>query len=124
MSTFIKEITYKSRQLSGHKWVKENVTKSVHFNELDETIKSQHKLHFRITSLWKTIGEGDEKQIKIDSDSMYDITVEAIKQLVVVNENFTETDLAEFLSDSKALLKFGSWFTENHLIPFMKDSAL
>ena len=121
--TFKHKIKYSSKQMTASGWGKGKVEKEVTFDELDETIKAQHRLHFKIVSLYtaKPSDDTSEVQVKIDTDTMYDITVEAIKILAHTDENFTEVDLKEFLADSLAILKFGRWFMGEHLVPFIVE---
>lgn len=124
MGTFQKEIRYQSKELVGTHFQKVKKKRTVTFNELDETEQSQHRLHFRIMSLYKSkmsVVEGEETQVQIDTDTLYDITVESIKKLVVLDEGFREIDLKEFLACSLATLKFGLWFLEEHILPFIKE---
>lgn len=102
-------------------WTKSKVEKEVTFDELDETIKAQHRLHFKIIGLYKTEQSEttNEVKFKIDPDTLYEITVEAIKVLAHVDETFGEGDLKEFLTDSLAILKFGRWFMGEHMVPFV-----
>lgn len=132
MSTFPKKITYMSSVLDGHHMVKKEVTKVATFKELDRLDKNQHKLHFMILSLYqnrvKDEGEIDDpsvSKIKLDSGALYDLTVKSIRTLILCAEKqneemdaFVETDKAEFLNDSVAILNFGLWFLENHISPF------
>lgn len=99
-------------------------TKTVTFYDLNRTDKRQHKLHFRLISLFEgTEGSiGDPESIDINTDGFYDITVKAFKTLVIVDgEKFTKTDLEEFLNDSGAILPFGMWMLKEKFSPFFKN---
>jgi hypothetical protein len=123
MSTFKHEIRFKQNQLDGLEMKLRTVKKTVTFRELDETNKDQHRLHFRIMSLYKTKMEVDErtKTMSIDTDVLYEITVESVKLLAVVDDSFTEMEMKEFLASSIGVLKFGLWFLENHITPFILE---
>jgi hypothetical protein len=126
MSTFEKVISYKSRVLRGTHHVIERVEKKATFNELNEMEQGQHKLHFKIMSLYRTRVLSDSEETKvaeIDTDILYDLTVLSVKSLAVVDDEFTEIDLREFLGCSLSILKFGMWFLENHILPFIKEYA-
>lgn len=121
--TFTKEISWISYELNDNTKGLEEVQKTanVTFKSLNQTDKSQHKLHFMIISMFQS-GDGDAA--KLDSDVLYDITVKAVNQLVVCDENFKERDKTEFLHDSMALLQFGLWLFGNQFAPFFQKSAL
>lgn len=95
----------------------EIIKKTAIFEELSRTAKEQHKLHFKIVSVFSSSLKEDEK-FTLDSDGMYDLVVLAINKLLQVNENFTETDKKEFLLDSGAIWKFGMWLMGEKLTPF------
>lgn len=125
MNTFKKEISYKSKHFDTHtsKWIMKKIKKEVSFSELDETEQSQHRLHFRIMSLYKTkmsVIDGEKTGVYLDSDTLYDITVEAVKKLAILDESFTEQDLKEFTLCSLSLLNFGQWFLGEHILPFIE----
>lgn len=123
MSTFQHKIHYMSNVLDDEKGrvEKKRVDKIVHFKELDETDTNQHDLHFKLFSLYRTKSNGIDSSVVIDTTVLREITVEAIKLLVVLDENFTHVDLKEFLASSLGLLKFALWFAENHLLPFIRQ---
>lgn len=122
MKTFEKEISYVSWGVDAEKetTVETLVTKTATFKELSRTDKTQHKLHFKLISLFEGLErEKDESDsIGISSDGLYDITVKAVNILFVPTTNFTEADKKEFLSDSMALLDFGLWIFKNQFSPF------
>jgi hypothetical protein len=121
METFEKEITFLSKQLvDGTEWALVETSKMATFKELSRVDKNQHKLHFMLISLFSsTQNEDEENKTVIDSDSLYDLTVKAIKMLLVVNNSFNDTDKAEFLNDSGAILNFGLWALKEKFTPFL-----
>lgn len=125
-NTFKKEISYKAKVFDTVKdrWVMKKIVKDVSFSELDETDTTQHRLHFRIMSLYKTkmsVVDGEKQGVYLDSDTLYDITVEAVKKLAVIDDSsFTAQDLKEFTSCSLSLLNFGQWFLGEHILPFIE----
>lgn len=130
MSTFSKEISFLSLTLNPDKisedhngWEEIPTTKVAIFNDLSRRDKKQHKLHFAIVSLFSRAGTENEngKQINLDSDEIYDITVRAIKDLLIIDEKFTEADKKELLADSGALIDFGFWLIGEKIIPFFQN---
>jgi hypothetical protein len=113
-------------------------TATVTFNSLNRTDRSQHKLHFKIISLFEGMGESQkesleratteyekdqamkETELGIKTDVLYDITVKAVALLVVCDDNFTEHDKKELLNDSIALLNLGLWLFGNEFAPFFQ----
>ena len=123
--TFDKEITWVGYDIdeSTNSTVENVRTKIATFNELSRTNKSQHKLHFKIVSLFEGLEKekGEENTTGISTDALYDITVKAINILSVPNPSFTEMDKIEFLNDSLALLNFGMFLFKNHFTPFFSN---
>lgn len=122
MKTFEKEVSYVSWEVDTEKneTVETVVTKTATFKELSRTDKTQHKLHFKLISLFEGLEKekGEENSIGISSDGLYDITVKAINILFVPTDIFTEQDKKEFLNDSMALLDFGLWLFKEQFTPF------
>jgi hypothetical protein len=120
--TFEKEITWVSWEVDAEKneTVETPRTKIATFNELSRTDKTQHKLHFKLLSLFEGLEreKGEADSVGISSDGLYDITVKAINILLVPNTVFTEMDRKEFLNDSIALLEFGMWLFKEKFSPF------
>lgn len=126
MGTFERTIKYKSQVLRGAQHVIESVEKKVTFNELNDMDAAQHRLHFKIMSLYRLriLSDSDETKVaEIDTDTLYDLTVLSIKSLVILTDDFKEVDLKEFLACSLSILKFGMWFLEEHILPFIKEYA-
>jgi len=122
METFEKEITFLSKQLVNLEWSLVEVSKVATFKELSRVDRNQHKLHFMLISLFTSKAEeGEENKMSIDSDSLYDLTTKAIRTLLVLNDSFTETDKAEFLNDSGAILSFGIWALPEKFTPFLSS---
>ena len=117
METYEKEITFLSKQFIENEWAMIEVSKIATFKELSRVARDQHKLHFMLTSLFNKVEDEDEG-FKIDSDSLYDLTVKAIKTLLILNGDFTESDKAEFLNDSGAILNFALWAVKAKFTPF------
>jgi hypothetical protein len=100
-------------------------TKVATFKELNRTDKLQHKLHFKIISMFEGGGkDAKENEVGLNSDVLYDITVKSVNTLVELNEEFTQRDKEEFLQDSMALLTFGLWLFGNHFAPFFQKLTL
>ena len=123
MEAFEKEITFLSKQLvDGIEWALVETSKTATFKELSRVDKNQHKLHFMMTSIYSSVkSEDEESKVVIDSDSLYDLTVKAIRILLITNESFTETDKSEFLNDSGAILNFGLWAYKEKFTPFLSS---
>ena len=123
-NTFNKEISFISLSFdeANNIWIEKPIIKTATFNELSRRDRKQHKLHFAIVSLFsKSMGEdGAEKKVNLDSDEIYDITVRAVKDLLIVSDQFTATDKNELLSDSGALVEFGFWLITEKIIPFFQ----
>ena len=130
MEVFKKDITFLSMVLGEDNQTlqEQQVTKTATFSELNRRDKTQHKLHFMLVSIFKSNGEDE---MKIDSDQLYDITVKAVKILLIVdspnagditlaNAIFTEQDKVEFLSDGGALIAFGMWLLKEKISPFFQ----
>ena len=117
METYEKEITFLSRQFVDGEWALVEISKIATFKELSRVAKDQHKLHFMLTTLFAGSSK-DDGEVKIDSDSLYDLTVKAIKTLLVINDNFTEGDKTEFLNDSGSILEFALWALREKFTPF------
>jgi hypothetical protein len=118
METFQKEIKFLSKEFNEETKAFEigEVEKIATFKELDREDKSQHKLHFKLVSLFKATE--DEENPEISSDNMYDITVKFINQMLLIDQKFTAADKTAFLQDSGALLTFGLWLMNDKLAPF------
>jgi hypothetical protein len=119
--TFTRELTYLSQVFDQDKndFVKGPVTKPVSFYELSQTDPKQHALFFMMKPLYeniKTVGGGT--RVIANPKVVKDLTVEAIDILLIVDDNFTITDKAEFMNDGFALLEFGTWFLEEKFTPF------
>lgn len=122
MATFKKEVSFISSILDGAAITEREVKKAATFNELNRRDKSQRQLQFALVAIFpKSNKDGRESRsaIDIDSNTLVSITEDAVKTLLVTDIEFTDTDKAEFLADNMALLSFGLWFLENHIIPFV-----
>jgi len=120
MLTFEKELSWVSYDVDGDKVVESPRTKIATFYDLNRTDKRQHKLHFKIISIFEGLEKGKDEadSIGISSDGLYDITVKAINILLVTNEVFNEVDKKELLNDSIALLELGMWLFKEKFTPF------
>jgi len=71
---------------------------------------------------------GAEDKVTIDSDKLYDLAERAISLLLVPAKSgepeVNETEKAEILNDSFALLRFGRWFADNKSTPFFLKSII
>ena len=119
METFRKEITFLSKTLSGEGiWIDEEITKTATFKELNRVDRSQHKLHFKMMTVFEGFATDEDGKFKIDSDALYDLTIKAFKNLLIEDSEFNETDKTEFLNDSGAILSFGVWIFKDKFTPF------
>lgn len=130
-------MSWHSPSFDGTNHIMAEITKQVTFKELDSRDEEQHKLHFKIMSLYtsspdeddepvKQPKEGDrvvKKRVNVDTDVIYDLTVSAIKKLLVIDETVTKADRQEILADSKALLPFGMWFLTAKAFPFFHGTT-
>jgi hypothetical protein len=125
MITFEKEIEWVGWEFDADKnsTVERTRVKTATFKELNRTDKEQHKLHFKLISLFEGLEKekGEEGSFDISSDGLYDITVKAVKVLFIENESFTKVDKEEFLTDSIALLSFGMWLFKEKFTPFFSS---
>ena len=119
---FEKEITWKTLEFDAkeEKHTEVEKTKTATFKELNQLDKAQHKLHFKIMSIFEGLEKSKDEadSLGISSDGLYDITVKAINILLVPDENFTEMDKQEWLNDSLSLLSFGMWLFKEKFSPF------
>jgi hypothetical protein len=144
MKTFIKNISWATFEYDeATKGTKEvEKTAEVTFKALNRFDKSQHKLHFKILSMFE--GMGDDKKealnsasselereeivkdsgLGVNTDSLCDITGKAINMLVICDDKFTENDKKELLQDSLALISVGLWLFGNHFAPFFQKLVL
>lgn len=126
---FDKEINFISRGFDGEAQVHTKGRKkaTATFQELDATVKAQHRLHFLIISIFKsqpvspTAIPGEKIPAKLDPDILYDLTVKAVQVLWVETPAFTAQDKEEFLCDSGALLPFGLWLMGEKVTPFFSE---
>lgn len=124
---FDKEINFISRGFDGTNHTKGRKKATATFQDLDTTVKAQHRLHFLITSIFKaqpaqvSAMPGEKVPAKLDPDILYDLTVKAVQVLWVETPGFTAQDKEEFLSDSGALLPFGLWLMQEKVNPFFSE---
>jgi len=116
--TFIKKQPFTGEDGNSITWKAVETTKTASFKELDQTDKEQHKLHFKIISLGESVNGSDSESLTVNSDTLYDITVKSINTLLVIDQNFTAEDKADFLSDSAAILRFGLFMLQEKFTPF------
>ena len=131
MNTYTKEITFVTKVLGDNdKWEKQKVTKTATFKELDDTDKSQHRLHFQLLAIFQSFdtgkgSQGSEKtKAKIDPEGLYDITVLAVNTLLVFSEQFSEADKNELLNSSSAIMQLAFWLLAEKLTPFFQEFSL
>lgn len=115
--TFTKKITFVSYlpNSEGSDIVETEFVKVATFKELNRKDPRQSKLFWRIISLFEgqqidEDSKDDVQKIEPSTDKIADLTEKAIKVLLIVDENFTDEDKKEFLSDSIACINFGLWF--------------
>lgn len=125
MKTFTKEITWVGYDVDIEAENPEQVlterTKTATFKELNRTDETQHKLIFQISELFDSKSKKDENgdtDVDLNSASFCDLIKKTVKDLLIVDQNFTEMDKREFLQDALALMSFGFWMLQNHFAPF------
>lgn len=125
---FEQPITFMSQELDGSELVDKVVTKTAQFKELSRTQRDQHKLHFKIISVFSGassndsyIGDGKTASFTIDTDVIYDLTTKFIRLNHIPNENFTIQDREELLQDSGGLATFGLWLLAEKISPFFSE---
>jgi hypothetical protein len=122
MNTFEKEISWGTLEFDAkeEKHIEVEKTKIATFKELNKLDRTQHKLHFKIMSLFEGLEKSKDEadSVGISSDGLYDITIKAINILLTPDENFTEMDKNEWLNDSLSLLNFGLWLFKEKFAPF------
>lgn len=118
--SFLSKVFYPDKVTESHNgWEEEPVTKTATFKELSRTDRAQHKLHFKIISIFEHFGAKEGGEIKLDPDGMYDLSVKAINTLLITDKTtFTDQDKAEFLNDSGAIFDFGFWLLGEKIAPF------
>jgi hypothetical protein len=119
MDTFQKEITLFSKVFNEatSKWDQAEIIKTATFKELDRLDKSQHKLQFKLVTLFKMNADEDGDP-EISSDALYDITVKFINQMILIDKEFNAGDKTEFLQDSGAIFNFGTWLLKDKFTDF------
>jgi len=118
MEKFEKEVKFLSLEFNGetNKWDEKEVTLVATFKDLDRRDKEQHKLHFKLVSLFNISAEDGEAEIS--SDRLYDITSQFVKLMLIPTDQFTATNKNELLQDSGALFELGMWLMKEKLGPF------
>lgn len=98
---------------------RELTTKTIELNDLSQNDKRQGRLFFMLRPLYKSSQRVGEIETSIIADPLvlHDITIHAIDVLVNIDDNFTQSDKAEFLNDNFAVMEFGEWFLE-YATPF------
>jgi CRISPR/Cas system-associated endoribonuclease Cas2 len=122
-NTFTKKITFVTfvPDKDGLQMIESEATKEATFKELNRKDVKQSKLFWRIISLFEgqqTESDEDVQKIEPSTDKIADLTEKAIRVLLVTDENFTDEDKKEFLSDSIACINFGLWFLNEKCKPF------
>lgn len=125
MDTFKKEIVLKYRkEVNGVPTAElENVTKSATFKELSQFSKEQAGLIFSLTSLITSSKKNNIGVLVIDSDSMYETAQRVIKELLIIDDEFKESDKALFLLDTLAQMYFINWYLTEKFMPFFASSV-
>ena len=128
METFEKEIEYESTTIDvDNKLVKIKARKIAMFKELNQTDRTQHKLHWQIVqaiqeSVSEDIEPGEKQKVLLNTDAVYDLTRKAIRTLFVPNPECSQKEneqfLEEFLCDSGAMFEFGFWLLAEKFAPF------
>lgn len=122
--SFISQVFVPGEDGNGGEWKEEQVKKVATFKELSRTDKLQHKLHFALIGIMTNSPkkeDGAEGETEINPDALYDLTVKAIKTLLLIDEDFKAVDKTEFLADSGAIFKFALWFLGEKITPFFSQ---
>ena len=124
-NTFTKKVTFVSFVPDTTnipvQMIEQEITKEATFKELSRKDPKQSKLFWRIISLFEGQQVEDvetTQKIEPSTDKIADLTEKAIRTLLIVDENFTDEDKKEFLSDSIACINFGLWFLNEKCKPF------
>jgi hypothetical protein len=123
MNTFTKELTWVGYEIDTEAEVPVPIEterkKIATFKELSRTDPSQRKLIYRITKLFDGQPEiTDSSDIGYNTDALSELVDKAVKDLLIVNQDFTDQDKKEFQQDNLALMSFGFWVMQNHFAPF------
>jgi hypothetical protein len=128
METFVRSLSWNQKvpdlEGQGAEMKDQELTKDVTFYELNRNDKRQHKLHGLLMSVFtqgaydKDAEEDDKVKIDIPTDKIYDLSVKVIKNLAILNTDFTEADRNEALSDSICIYNFGLWYLGTKAAPF------
>lgn len=126
METFKQPIEFLSKEFDteANTFVEKPVIKNATFKEYSRTDKTQHKLHFKIISIFKSGDQnedGSAGEAEIDTDHMYDLTVKFIKLMLREDDEFTVQDKNAFLADSGAIFTFGLWLMKEKTTPFFQN---
>jgi hypothetical protein len=135
MNTFektLKYLTITGNIDSDNQPILEPVERQVSFYKLSQTDSRQARLFFMMRPLYRSVQMigNSESTIIADPNVMYDLTLQAIDILLIVDPDgtkagnkFTELDKREFLNDSFAVLSFGEWFLQDSAPFFLKYFA-
>lgn len=113
---FTKEISYISKTMAEDGWVEQSVKKTVRFKELSRTDPEQRDLCWLVMDIWDL--KGKSKKFRLSRDVMSELTDMFIDKMVILDENFTESDKKEFLADNGAVITFGLWLVHNRIADF------
>lgn len=127
METFIKEISFISQEFipneqGGGEWKPTIVKKNATFKELNRTDPTQKKLTWKIMGIFEGSEiDGENSSVNINTDGLSDITDKYVKTMLLVNDEFTETNKKEFLLDNGSMMKFGLWALQEKITPFFSE---
>lgn len=116
MNTFKKEISYISRTLNGEEWIDSEIKKTVTFKDLNRTDPTQRDLCWLIMDIWEK--KGKSKKFRLSREVMSELIDMFIDNMLVVDENFTDSDKKEFLADNGAVISFGLWLVHEKIADF------
>lgn len=126
-NTFTKEITFKKLSFDPQNPTErklEDITKMVTFNSLNQMDRSQHKFHGRLFAFFVMSPFGEEDKRILDTDGIYDLTINYVEKFVVHDAEFSKKDQELLLNDSTALFDLGLVFMKEVFTPFFLQSRM
>lgn len=127
---FEKEVSFNQKGFDGTNHTMDKVKKTARFKELDSQDVKQHRFHaYILTAFTRSAKDAnpedadEEKKVEVglDGEMIYDMAVKGIKNLLVIDQEFTAQNKMELMQDSGALLSFGMWFVAEKVLPFFQS---
>jgi hypothetical protein len=102
-------------------WKEETITKTATFKELSRTDPSQREMSWMIMDVFDT--ENVKKTKKgitshINREIISELADKFVKDMLIIDENFSEQDKNELLGDNGAMIKLGLWLAHNKFFGF------